>query len=204
MSNLSIIISAPSGCGKSTIIKSLLEDGKTYEYVISTTTRKPRKGEIDGREYYFSDVESFKKMIDEDGFLEWAQVHQNYYGTSKKEIDRIKALGKIPIFDIDTQGAVQLRPKISDGAFIFILPPTLDELRNRLNKRGTETGEQVAVRMKNAEIEISQYRHYDFVVLNDDLQTAIDDIKSIIRSELHRKERMMSKIKTLLGDKNDS
>jgi guanylate kinase len=133
----SVIISAPSGAGKTTLIEKLLIQNPVFEFAVSTTTRIKRAGESEGKNYYFVSYDEFMQMVDRGEFLEWAKVHDNYYGTTKKEVDRIKALSKIPIFDVDVQGARSLRNKLQNVISIFIIPPSIQELEKRLRHRST-------------------------------------------------------------------
>jgi guanylate kinase len=197
----SVVISAPSGAGKTTIIEKLLFDCDDLKFVISTTTRPKREKEIDGESYHFIEHNKFKQMINDNQFLEWAEVHQNYYGTSKKEIDRIKSEGKIPIFDVDVQGAKSLKDCLADAIFIFILPPSLSELKSRLMGRNTDSEEQIELRIKNSLRELDEYKNYDYIVINDDLTSAIKDVKSIIHSEKFRLEKMKSQVENIMEKK---
>lgn len=190
-SKLAIVVSAPSGAGKTTIISRLLRDNSNWlEFAVSTTTRPPRAGEIDGKNYYFVDQAKFQTMIDNNEFLEWAQVHTNYYGTSKKEIDRIHSLGKVPIFDVDVQGAYSFKNKLEDAIYIFILPPSLESLKARLTGRGTDSAEQISIRIKNALTELKAYKDYDYLIVNDEVEKAVDDFYSIIKAEMCRCSRV--------------
>jgi guanylate kinase len=170
--NLSIVISAPSGAGKTTIINELLAQYGELEFSISSTTRPMRNGEIDGKNYFFISEEEFIARRDNDEFFEWAEVHGNFFGTQKKEIDRIRALGKIPIFDVDVQGSRSMKGQVHDAIFIFIIPPSLKILEERLKNRNTDSPEQIALRLKNAVSEMRQYPLFDYIIINDDLPGA--------------------------------
>lgn len=200
----SIVVSAPSGTGKTTIIKRLMAKKRNFVFAVSTTTRLRRPGEKDGRNYYFVDEEKFKNKIQDDEFLEWAIVHENYYGTTKKEVDRIGASGKIPIFDVDIQGAKQLRGKLSNAIFVFIIPPSIDELRKRLNERGSDTKEQIEIRISNAIGELKEYRVYDYIVINERIEKAVEDFESILRAENCRSARNSLRIKKILEGYSDN
>lgn len=200
----SIVVSAPSGTGKTTIIKRLMGKKRDFVFAVSTTTRLRRPGEKDGRNYYFVDEEKFKNKIQNDEFLEWAIVHENYYGTSKKEVDRIGASGKIPIFDVDTQGAKQLRGKLSNAIFIFIIPPSIDELRKRLNERGSDSKEQIEIRIRNAIGELKEYRVYDYIVINESIEKTVEDFESILRVEDYRSARNSLRIQKILEGYSDN
>ena len=197
---LSLIISAPSGAGKTTIIRRLMDENPLLAFSVSTTTRKKREGEIEGDSYYYTDRDTFQRMIDAGEFVEWAKVHTNFYGTTKKEVDRIRAAGKIPVFDVDVQGARNLRDNIDDAVLIFILPPSIDSLVERLRHRNTESEEELAIRIDNAIRELREYRNYDYFVINDRLEEAIADTRSVIRAELLRRDRMIDKVGAILEE----
>ncbi|MBN2433665.1 MAG: guanylate kinase [Spirochaetes bacterium] len=198
---MTVIISAPSGAGKSTIIRELLNVDSSLEFAISSTTRPRRETEQHAREYYFVDSDTFRNEIENEGFLEWAIVHNNYYGTRKKEIDRISGEGKIPVLDIDVQGASILRKKIQDAVFVFIVPPSLEVLEDRLRNRKTDSDEQIGIRLKASILEMRSCAEFDYAVVNDDVTTAVSDIVSIIRSEKLRIERMKQKISDICDNK---
>ena len=180
------VISGPSAVGKGTIVKELLDADENLRVSVSATTRAPRAGETDGVSYYFLTKEEFKEKIDNGGFLEWAEVHGNFYGTPKAPVEKLLAEGKDVILEIDVQGAMQVKESGGEGAYIFILPPSMEELRNRINHRGTETEEAIALRMSKAAGEIAYVDRYDYFVINDDLQEAINTVKAIMVSE-HQK-----------------
>jgi guanylate kinase len=198
-SEITIVVSAPSGTGKSTIIGKLLSEDDSYTFVVSTTTRKMREGENESRNYYYTSLEDFQNKIRNDEFLEWAIVHKNYYGTTKKEIDRISRIGRIPLFDVDVQGARNLKQKLSDAVYIFIIPPSYDILRERLSKRNTETEEQIGIRMQNAVDELKEFVHYDYIVVNDTVEKACSDIKAIVKAEACRVSRFHDRIQKIFG-----
>ncbi|MGQ9842518.1 MAG: guanylate kinase [Spirochaetota bacterium] len=198
-----VIISAPSGAGKTTLIKKLLIQNPIFEFAISTTTRVKRAGEAEGENYYFVTYEEFMQMVDRGEFLEWAKVHDNYYGTTKKEVDRIKHHSKIPIFDVDVQGARSLRNKLQNVISIFIIPPSIQELEQRLRHRSTETEHQIAIRLNNAVGELREYVNYDYIVVNDDLQKALDELNAILKTIVLKREYMDSEVKRLLEDVHD-
>lgn len=186
---IAIVVSAPSGTGKTSIINRAISNDDRYVFVISTTTRAKRPGETKDGSYYFVSEEKFKDMIVENEFIEWAVVHLHYYGTTKKEVDRIKNLERIPIFDVDVQGAKQLKGKLKNTVFVFIVPPSIDELRNRLKKRGTDSDYQISIRLNNAINELRDYSIYDYVIVNKDFNEAVEDFKAIIRAELCKGKR---------------
>ncbi len=199
MRRLSFVVSAPSGTGKTTIIQRVIGDDPHYEFVISTTSRAMREGEVEGKNYFFVTADIFEEKIERGEFIEWAKVHENYYGITKKEIDRIRDIGKIPIFDVDVQGAQSLKKKLADGVFIFIVPPSLEVLRDRLKNRKTEDESQMAVRLNNAIKELSQYGLYDYIIVNDDVEKSCTSFRSIVHAELCRKSRAFHKIEEMIG-----
>lgn len=199
----SVIISAPSGAGKTTLIEKLLIQNPVFEFAVSTTTRIKRTGESEGKNYYYVSYEEFMQMVDRGEFLEWAKVHDNYYGTTKKEVDRIKALSRIPIFDVDVQGARSLRNKLQNVISIFIIPPSIQELEKRLRHRSTETEHQITVRLNNALVELREYVNYDYIVINDDLQKALDELNAILKTIILKREYMDSAVKRLLEGVHD-
>lgn len=184
-----LIISGPAGTGKGTVCKQLLERNKDIVYSISATTRKPRVGEVDGVNYFFLDEDKFKDMVGKDEFLEHAHVHTNYYGTPKKFVmDEIEK-GEIVLLEIDVQGALQIKNNYSEAVFVFLLPPTMEELKNRIVKRGTESEEDINRRFENAFKELDFVGKYDYFVINDKVEDAVSDIESIIKAEKLRVKR---------------
>jgi guanylate kinase len=179
---LFIVVSAPSGCGKGTILRQILRDDNYY-YSVSATTRSPRTGEIDGRDYHFISKDDFQQLIYKKQMLEFAEYCGNYYGTPKKAIDEKLAEGKNVILEIEVQGAMQVKKLVDDAVFIFIAPPSVDELRRRLNKRGTESDEVIEGRINQALTELEKQGEYDYIIVNDELEVAVEDFKSIARSE---------------------
>jgi guanylate kinase len=178
------VISAPSGAGKSTILKKLLTAVPSLAFSVSHTTRKPRPGESNGREYHFVDRPTFEKMRADHAFLEWAEVHGNLYGTSRTAIEAQQAKGIDVFLDIDVQGARQLRDDGHPGAvFLFIAPPSWQELERRLRGRGTDTEETMQLRLNNARREMEDARNYDYLVLNDRLDEAVDVLHAVIVAE---------------------
>lgn len=180
-----LVISGPSGCGKSSLLKEVYKSIGNYYFSISTTTRAPREGEKDGVDYFFVSKEEFEADIAEDSFLEYAQVHGNYYGTSLKPVRKALKESKLVIFDIDVQGHDILREKLDDLiTSIFITTPALSELENRLNKRATDSKEVIEKRIKNSKIEINELEKYDYLIINDDLNKAADDLVSVAKASL--------------------
>ncbi|MBT3280860.1 MAG: guanylate kinase [Campylobacteraceae bacterium] len=189
-----IVISGPSGCGKSSLLKEVYKYIDNYYFSISTTTRQIRDGESNGIDYHFVSKEEFEKDIEAGNFLEWAQVHGNYYGTSLKLITEALELKKIVIFDIDVQGHDIVREKLDAiTTSVFITTPSLDELSNRLTSRATDTDEVINNRIKNSKIEIQKIQKYDYFIINDNLELASKQLLNVIEC---------SKIKTSLFDKD--
>jgi len=201
---LSLVISAPSGAGKTTLINRLLSYDSRFTFSISTTTRPRRNNEIDGKSYYFVQENEFKGMVDRGEFIEWALVHGNYYGTSKKEIDRICCIGKIPIFDVDVQGARSLKGRLDGAVYIFIVPPSRGVLESRLRNRKTDSEEQIQIRMRNAIRELGEYAQYDYIVVNDDLDVALNELRSIVTAELCKTGFIYHIITDMLEDNRDN
>jgi len=177
------ILSAPSGAGKSSLIGALLKKHSDMKVSVSHTTRSPRPGEENGVHYHFVSVDEFKALIEKNDFFEWAQVFDNYYGTSKQAIESQLAAGIDVFLDIDWQGAQQIRKLVDDVETIFILPPSKEELESRLNNRGQDSAEIIAGRMAKAQSETSHYNEYDYVVVNDDFDTALTEIETIVMAK---------------------
>lgn len=194
------ILSAPSGAGKSTLYKALLKQDQQVRISISHTTRAPRAGEEDGREYFFTDPESFLDMIAEDAFFEHAQVFDNYYGTSKASIFDMLEQGLDVILEIDWQGARQVRQLYPDAIGIFILPPSLQTLEERLKGRATDSEEVIQRRMAKAVNEMSHYNEYDFVIVNDDLNEALSQMGAIFRAMRSKTPIIEQKHGNLIND----
>ena len=174
-----LILSGPSGCGKSTLLKEIYKNIENYYFSISTTTRNPRVGEQNGVDYYYVSKEEFEKDIEDGHFLEWAKVHDNYYGTSLKPIIEALNDGKLVIFDIDVQGHKIVRKKLnSQVTSVFITTPTLSVLKERLYSRNTDSQEIIENRLNNAKIEIDSFLEYDYLIINDNLEKAIKEIFS--------------------------
>ena len=177
-----IVFSAPSGCGKGTMLEEILKD-KSFAVSVSATTRAPREGEKDGVNYHFLSREDFEQRIADGKFIEHAEYCQNLYGTLSSEVDGRLQQGLNVILEIEPQGAMKIREKRPDAIFIFIVPPSVSELRRRLKKRGTETDEVIEERVSKAAWEISQAEKYDYVIVNDALEDAISDFFAVIRGE---------------------
>ena len=188
---LLIVLSGPSGVGKGTVRKELFSQPNTnYEYSISTTTRNPRVGEVDGVDYFFKTREEFEQLIEEGGLLEHAEFVGNYYGTPLAYVRETIEAGRDVFLEIEVQGAAQIREKAPDALFIFLAPPSLSELEQRLIGRGTESEEVIAKRIATAREELEMMSLYDYVVENDEIQNACDKINSIIVAEHCRRERV--------------
>ena len=181
-----LVISGPSGVGKGTVLHDLMNTQKNLVYSVSVTTRKQRPGEIEGVSYFFKSHEEFEKMIEEEKFLEYAKVHDNYYGTPKDFVEEKINEGKIVILEIDVQGALNVKKNIDNGVYIFLAPPSLSELKNRIVNRGTETESDINLRMHNARKELSYIKDYDYLVVNDHLNSAINLVNEIINAEKHK------------------
>jgi len=197
---LLLILSSPSGAGKTTLTRMLLEDSPELRFSVSHTTRAPRANEVDGRDYHFVNRPRFDALVEEKAFLEWAEVHGNRYGTSTAEIDRARAVPGCTgmIFDIDYQGARQIGSKLNDVVSVFILPPSMQELERRLRGRASETEETLARRYAVAEREIEHYALFDYVIVNDDVQRAFDELRSITVAERARRQRRAPLAEALL------
>ncbi|WP_028128714.1 guanylate kinase [Selenomonas sp. AE3005] len=186
---LLIVVSGPSGTGKGTVCSELLTQAQDLAYSISATTRQPRAGEVEGKNYYFMDKADFEKKIAEGGFLEYANVYGNYYGTPLAKIEERLAAGEDILLEIDTQGALNVMKKCPDGLFIFLVPPSLAELERRIRGRGSETAESLAKRMGSAKKEIEDGRKYGYVVVNDTVKKAVSRIMAIRTAEHCRVEK---------------
>jgi guanylate kinase len=197
---LLLILSSPSGAGKTTLTRKLLKRFPELCFSVSHTTRAPRPTETDGTDYHFVDRPTFLEKISEGAFLEWAEVHGNLYGTSRSEIERAKALPgcRGMIFDIDYQGARQIRAKAPDVIGVFILPPSMEELLRRLRGRASETEETVQRRFDVAKREIEHYALFDYVILNDNLDSAFDHLAAVVLAERCRRVRRAEQAEALL------
>lgn len=196
-----LILSSPSGAGKTTLTRMLLQDrALDLTLSISVTTRQRRSSEVDGIHYRFIGQRPFEAMRDAGELLEWAEVHGNYYGTPRGPVEEILAQGRDSLFDIDYQGAQQVREKMpADTVTVFILPPSMKELRSRLERRAEDSREVIEKRLENARKEIARWPMYDYVLINDDLQSAFDDLLAILRAERRRRPRRTKQIEELVG-----
>lgn len=177
------VISSPSGGGKSTIIGRILKNDRSLGYSVSATTRNPRKGEKDGVNYFFWNKDTFFRKIDEGAFLEWKEVYGQFYGTLKEQVQKQIDEGRNVILDVDVQGGIDLKSKQPDAVLIFILPPSLDVLKERLIKRGTESEEELELRLHNAGKEMMMADHYDFQVVNLALEKTVQEVLAIIHNQ---------------------
>lgn len=194
-----VVVSSPSGGGKGTLIRRALKTVPNLGYSISFTTRPPREGEVDGRDYFFVSVERFNSMIEAGGFLEWAVVHGNLYGTSHAQVERERLAGHDIILEIDVQGAASVRRLAADAISVFILPPSFEILRDRLVARGSERPNDLALRLRNSRSEVEHYREFQYVVINDDAERAAGLLASIIYAERARRERQEDTARRVLA-----
>ncbi|BAE84518.1 guanylate kinase [Desulfitobacterium hafniense] len=186
---LLIVLSGPSGAGKGTLCQELLRQLPQVKYSVSATTRQPRPGEMDGLHYYFRSREEFQTMIEQDQLLEWAEFCGNYYGTPQFAVEQAIQAGNDVILEIEIQGALQVKQRFPQGVFIFVVPPSMDELSQRIHKRGTESEEVIQKRLQTAARELEYVSEYDYVVVNDEIPLAVDKLKSILLAEKCRVKR---------------
>ncbi|MRR17403.1 MAG: guanylate kinase [Deltaproteobacteria bacterium] len=191
---LFIVLSAPSGTGKSSICRRLLAACPEVEFSVSYTSRTPRPNEINGKDYHFISREDFQRRMDEGEFVEWIENYGNFYGTSGKAMREILGRGKDLLLDVEPRGAKEIKKKFANGVFIFVLPPSLDELLNRLKKRGHESPEVIKKRFTQAEDELKEVLWYDYAVFNDNLEMAVKQVIAIYRSEKCKTSRLQNKI----------
>lgn len=187
---LLVVISSPSGGGKTTICDRLREQNPSYQYSVSVTTRPKREMEVDGQHYCFVSVEEFHRLSQEGQFAEWAQVHDHFYGTRKEFVDKILKNRQISLFDLDVQGGLHLKEAYPQSLLIFILPPSMEVLETRLRRRKTDPDQTIKTRLKNAQAELKYWPQYDYVVINDKLESAVRKVQAIIEAELSRVSRM--------------
>ncbi len=194
-----LVISSPSGAGKTTLTHRLLQEFPELRFSVSHTTRQPRANEVDGQDYHFIDKKGFRELVDQGSFAEWAEVHGNLYGTSVTEIDRAQSDGKHGIlFDVDYQGARQIKEKFPEAVGVFILPPSMNELRRRLDSRGSDDEESRRIRFQKAREEIEHYPFFDYMIVNDELQQALAELRGILLAEGCRQWRVAARAEALL------
>lgn len=187
---LLFVVSAPSGAGKTTLCREVVNHLPGLRHSVSYTTRKPRPGEVDGKDYYFLDESGFRKKIERGEFIEWAEVHGNLYGTSWDQLLLHSEQGADLILDIDAQGAMQLKKKEVEGVYIYILPPSFDALRARLMERKSDSPDEINRRLRKAREEIWSYREYYYLIVNDDVKRAMSELQAVIVSERIKMKRM--------------
>ncbi|GAB4301790.1 MAG: guanylate kinase [Desulfuromonadia bacterium] len=193
------VVSAPSGAGKTSLCKELIDIFPNLRHSVSFTTRERRDGEVDGVDYHFVSIDRFQEMVRRDEFAEWAEVHGNLYGTSLRSLQEARDQGIDLILDIDCQGARQLKDRYEGGVFIFILPPNYGELRRRLTLRNTDHPEVIERRLSAAETEIRESRWYDYIVVNDSFEVALEEFRAIITAERCRTRRVLASIAPVFG-----
>ena len=184
-----VVLSAPSGAGKTTIARALVEEIEDVVFSVSATTRPARDHEVDGVDYHFLSEADFRSMIEADELVEWAEVHGHLYGTSREAVQAALEEGRFLILDVDVQGAMQMRDRVPDSVLVFVLPPSADALVERLMERGTEGEDNVTRRIENARGELEQASQFDYIVVNENLDQAIDEVRSIVLAEGRRTDR---------------
>jgi guanylate kinase len=193
------IISAPSGAGKTSLCKEVIDIFKGLRHSVSFTTRQARPGEVHGRDYFFTDHDQFRQMVEAGEFAEWAEVHGNCYGTAIRTLEEYRNNSTDVILDIDCQGAQQLKQRFKSGVFIFILPPSFHELRKRLDLRKSDSKAVIERRIENAAAEIKESRWYDYIIVNDDFNEALEELQSIIRAERCRTGRVLESVSKMFN-----
>ncbi|MCH5203445.1 MAG: guanylate kinase [Oscillospiraceae bacterium] len=196
------VVSAPAGCGKDTILNEFFKRTDTAGYAVSATTRAMREGEINGVHYHFLTVEDFKEKIESGEVLEYTEYCGNFYGTLKKSVGDLLSQGKDAVLKIEVEGAMNIRRKFPDACLVFILPPSLEVLEKRLRGRGTETEEKIMERTAQAKTELKFAENYDYIIVNDDLNVAVEDLLGVFRAEKLRKPRRESVLKSIMGEEN--
>lgn len=191
---LILILSAPSGAGKTSLCRELFKTFPDIKESISYTTREPRAGEVDGEAYHFVSLAEFERMVDEEAFAEWALVHGNMYGTALKTLEDARKNGVNLVLDIDCQGALKLKEQFEGGVFVFILPPSMDELRRRLENRSSDSQDVIERRIARAADEIRESRWYDYIIINDDFEVAASELAAIVVAQRRKTFRMMEQV----------
>jgi guanylate kinase len=192
------VVSSPSGGGKGTLIQRVLNKVANLSYSVSFTTRAPRSGELDGREYFFVTPEKFQEMIAADEFLEWAYVHGKMYGTARRQVAQDISAGRDIILEVDVQGAASVRTLMADSVSIFILPPSFEILRQRLQARGTDSPEELDLRLRNAPTELKDYSSFQYLIINDDADRAAGEMTAIVQAERARLSRQEARVKRVV------
>lgn len=192
------VVSSPSGGGKGTLIQRVLKKVPNLSYSVSFTTRAPRNGELNGREYFFVTQKQFKEMEAANEFLEWAQVHSKLYGTARQQVAREVSEGRDIILEVDVQGAASVRTLMADSVSIFILPPSFEVLKQRLRARGTDSPEELDLRLRNAPNELKDYSAFQYVILNDDVERAANQMAAIVHAERARLSRQEAQVKRVV------
>jgi guanylate kinase len=192
------VVSSPSGGGKGTLIQRVLKQVPNLSYSVSFTTRAPRNGEVDGREYFFINTERFEAMVAAGEFLEWAHVHSKLYGTARSQVVREISEGRDIILEVDVQGAASVRALMADSVSIFILPPSFEILKQRLQARGTDSPDELDLRLRNAHLELKDYSAFEYVILNDDLDRAANQMTAIVHAERARLSRQETKVRRVV------
>lgn len=193
------VLSAPSGTGKSTLAKRLVKDLQGLIFSISFTTRKPREGEVHGEDYFFIEPSDFDRMVSEDGFAEWVEVYGNRYGTGRNWIREKLESGVDILLDIETKGARNVRQSLPESVMIFLLPPSAEDLSTRLRGRGKDSEEQIRMRLQYARHEMEQLGHYDYLIVNDDLELAYQELKAVVLATRCKQPRMAAKAASILS-----
>lgn len=192
------VVSSPSGGGKGTLIQRMLKKVSSLSYSVSFTTRTPRNGEVDGREYFFVTIEKFEHMVAANEFLEWAHVHGKLYGTSRNQVLREISAGRDIVLEVDVQGAASIRRLVPDSVSVFILPPSFEVLRQRLLDRGTDSPEELDLRLRNAPTELKDYEAFQYLIINDDVERAADQLSAIAQAERARLHRQGPRVKHMV------
>jgi guanylate kinase len=192
------VVSSPSGGGKGTLIQRVLKQVPSLSYSVSFTTRAPRNGELNGREYFFVTKDRFEEMVNAGDFLEWAHVHSKLYGTAREQVVREIAEGRDIILEVDVQGAASIRSLMADSVSIFILPPSFKILKQRLQARGTDSPDELDLRLRNAHLELKDYSAFQYVILNDDLDRAANQMTAIVHAERARLSRQKAKVRRVV------
>lgn len=191
MKGIVFVMSGPSGAGKTSILREVLRSNNNLDFSVSYATRERRPEEVQGKDYFFVTLEEFKRLQKEDEFLEWAKVHGNYYGTSRHQVSKSVDLGRDILLDVDIQGAMSLMSKLRDAVYIFVAPPSYEELINRLQSRGTEDTQSLRTRLEDAKWELEQVKNFQYLVINDNLKHSVSQFEAIITAERLRVDRMV-------------